>query len=514
MPFADLPPLLPLPQLVKPLPVEFRLDERTSIAADRAFTEVAEQAREMLRPATGFSLPFRSQGSKRIAFRTLRKRKAFSPEGYVLNVSANEIRIEATSAAGALYGLQTLRQLLPSDIYRRSPLPGRAWIVPGVQIEDQPAFGWRGAMLDVARHFMPKASILKFIDAMAVHKLNSLHLHLTDDQGWRIEIKRYPKLTSVGSVRAQTMAGHYRDQKFDGKPHGGFYTQDDLREIVAYAKRRFINVVPEIEMPGHAQAAVAAYPELGNTNEKLKVGEVWGVIENVFNPEESTVQFLKNVLDEVMEIFPSKFIHVGGDECPKTQWHKSARAQELIKARGLKNEEELQSWFIRQMDSYLDGKGRRLIGWDEILEGGLAPGATVMSWRGEAGGIAAAKSGHDVVMAPTTYTYFDYYPTRDTAKEPIGIGGYLPLKTVYNYSPIPKELSGESAKKVLGAQFQLWSEYIPNPQHLEYMAFPRGCALAEAVWSTAPKDYDGFMKRLSIHLDRLRAMGLGFRPID
>jgi hexosaminidase len=312
----------------------------------------------------------------------------------------------------------------------------------------------------------------------------------------------------VGRLKDESQDG----LKYDGKPHGGFYTQEDIREIVEYARARYINVVPEIEMPGHAQAAIASYPELGNLKEILPVFTRWGVNENIFNPRESTILFLQDVLAEVLDLFPSKFIHIGGDEAVKKQWKSSPEAQARIKELGLKSEEELQSYFIRRMDEFLTAKGRRLIGWDEILEGGLAPNATVMSWRGEKGGIMAAKSVHDVVMTPTDYTYFDYYPTKDTEKEPLAIGGYLPLDVVYNYEPVPKELPSEFAKHVLGSQGQIWTEYIPNPKQAEYMAFPRMTALAEVVWTPREKkDYATFLQRLRLHLKRLDNLDVNYR---
>ncbi|OWU64761.1 MAG: hypothetical protein CBB60_008175 [Armatimonadetes bacterium Cent15-Ar3] len=335
---------------------------------------------------------------------------------------------------------------------------------------------------------------------------------MTEDQGWRLEIKKYPKLTQIGSKRSKSML-KYSPATYEDKEYGGFYTQAEAKEIVAYAKARFINVVPEIEMPGHAQAAIASYPELGN-GEKVPVATTWGVIKHVYNPEESTIKFQKDVLDEVMAIFPSKFIHVGGDECPKDEWKASPRVQQLLKERGLKDEHEMQSWFIRQIDAYLASKGRRLIGWDEILEGGLAPGAAVMSWRGEAGGIAAAKEGHDVVMASTNALYFDYYQA-DPKTEPHAIGGFLPLRKVYDFDIIPKEITAEQSKHILGGQFQMWTEYIRTPEYLEYMAWPRGVAVAEMLWSPKSKrNFRSFIDRLTIHMDRLKAMGVNARPLD
>ena len=438
--------------------------------------------------------------------------KAIPAEGYRLSVGADRIEIRGADVAGAFYGAQTLRQLLPTEMYARTGKPLTA-TVPAMEIEDWPRFGWRGLHLDVGRHFMPKARILEFLDAMALHKLNTFHWHLTEDQGWRIEIKRYPKLTKIGAYRADDML-KYDPPTYSGKPHGGFYTQAEVREVVRYAAARHITVVPEIEMPGHASAAIAAYPELGNTGKTIPVETKYGVFEDIFNPEDSTIRFLQNVLTEVLALFPSRFIHVGGDEAPKKQWRESARAQAKIKAIGLKDEHELQSWFVRQMDVWLAARGRRLIGWDEILEGGLAPGATVMSWRGTEGGIAAAKAGHDVVMASNSHLYFDYYQSKDREKEPHAIGGFVPLELVYAFEPTAG-LDADAARHVLGAQAQHWTEYIRDMDHLEYMAFPRAAALSEVVWSPAgPRDFAEFRARLAGHLPRLGAMGVRFRPLD
>lgn len=507
--------IVPQPVSLKRQTGSFTIEPTTRIVVDTRHAALGRTLRDALGPATGYPFEFgERRGKNEIEF-AIDEKGAFGPEGYRLSVTPERVRIEAAQPAGAFYGIQTLRQLLPASIYRKAKVKGARWILPAVEVEDRPRFGWRGAMLDVVRHFMPKETVLKFIDLMALHKLNSLHFHLTDDQGWRIEIKRYPRLTEIGSQRDYSMAGHYSEKRYDSKPHGGYYTQADLREIVAYAADRHIVVVPEIEMPGHSQAAIAAYPELGNTGEPLRVGVDWGVYENVFNVEESTIQFLQLVLAEVLDIFPSKFIHVGGDEVPKTQWKNSPRAQARIKELGLKNEDDLQSWFIKRMDRFLDAKGRRLIGWDEILEGGLAEGATVMSWRGMEGGIKAARARHDVVMAPTSHTYFDFYQSRLRRFEPVAIGGFTPIEKVYAFEPVPKELTAEEAKHVLGAQFQLWAEYIPNPKHLEYMAFPRGAALAEVVWSPAAlRDPDSFFARLPIHLERLKVLDVNFRKLD
>ncbi|RYD49016.1 MAG: beta-N-acetylhexosaminidase [Verrucomicrobiaceae bacterium] len=504
-----IPAILPRPAVLQPTDAQFLLDAKTAIVAPKPLDRIGRMLQGYLK-GTEFPLPLQSRSRKgAIRLKIDKSRQDLGDEGYTLDVSADAIEICAAKPAGVFYGVQTLRQLLPASLYGgRSAGP---LTVPGVHVEDRPRFVWRGAHLDVCRHFMPKEFLFRYVDLLALHKLNTFHLHLTDDQGWRIEIKRYPKLTSVGGWRKETMAGHYREQKWDGTPHGGYYTQEDLKQLVAYAKDRFVNIVPEIEMPGHAQAAIAAYPELGNLSTPLEVGTRWGVIENIANVEDSTIKFFQNVLDETMKIFPSKFIHVGGDEAPKKQWQESPRVQARIKDLGLKDEHEMQSWFIRQMDAHLAKKGRRLIGWDEILEGGLAPGATVMSWRGEEGGIAAAKSGHDVVMAPNPFTYFDFYQG-DPKTEPLAIGGRLPLSKAYSFEPIPAVLTAEEAKHVLGAQGQLWTEYIDSPAKLEYMAFPRLSALSEVLWSPKEgKSYDEFLVRLRPHLERLRSLGVNFR---
>jgi hexosaminidase len=371
-------------------------------------------------------------------------------------------------------------------------------------------------LVDVARHFMPKESLMEFIDTLALHKMNSLQLHLTDDQGWRVEIKKYPKLTEVGAWRKETLLGHARHtpRKFDGTPHGGFYTQEDIRELVAYAAERHVRLVPEIEMPGHAQAAIAAYPELGNTGEQLPVWTSWGVNENIFNADEKTIQFLQDVLEEVIALFPGEYIHIGGDEAVKGQWEQSEAVQARIKELGLSDEREMQAYFIGRMNDFLAERGRRLIGWDEILEGGLTKGATVMAWHGDEPAVRAAREGKDVVMAPTAYTYFDYYQG-DKRTEPLAIGGNLPLERVYAFDPIPKELTSQEARHILGAQGQLWTEYIATSEHLEYMAFPRACALSEVVWMPQDaREYDDFVARLGTHLERLETRSTNFRRLD
>jgi hexosaminidase len=508
--------IIPQPVTVTGMEGEFILKPDTVVVTDKAAAAVARRFTADIAAATGYKLKIAEAAHARdnsIVLGIDDSLGKLGAEGYRLDVTSKRVTVRAPKPAGVFYGTQSIRQLLPPAVYGKAS-SGVTWSMPCVRIEDYPRFGWRGALIDVGRHFMPKEALLRFIDVLAMHKMNSIQFHFTDDQGWRVEVKKYPKLTEIGSRRKETIVGNHRNStKYDGIPHAGYYTQADLREIVAYAAERFINVVPEIEMPGHAQAAIAAYPELGNTGEKLEVRTTWGVNKNVFNANESTILFLQDVLTELMAIFPSKFIHVGGDEVPKDQWKASAEAQARMKALGLKNEEELQSYFIRRMDQFLTANGRRLVGWDEILEGGLAPGATVMSWRGIEGGIAAARVGHDVVMAPTTYTYFDYYQAK--TGEPLALGGFLPLDKVYEFEPIPPELTAEEGRRVLGAQGQLWTEYINNADYLEYMAFPRMSALAEVVWTPkARKDYTSFLTRMRVQEDRLRARGVRFRALD
>ena len=515
--------LIPLPAKLTPRAGSFALGPTTSIVAADDLRAEAELLRDQLRPATGLPLPIASSAkSSRITLGLDPSLETVGEEGYRLTVSADEVAIRAPRAAGIRHGSQTLRQLLPPDIYRRAPAAGDSWAIPAVEIEDRPSFGWRGSHLDVGRHFMPKEFVLKHIDLLAMHKLNVFHWHLTEDQGWRIEIKKYPRLTTVGAFRKDSMtAPRTKDpalRKFSGRRHGGFYTQDDVREVVRYAADRGITVMPEIEMPGHAMAAIAAYPELGNTGRAVEVLTIWGITDHVLGVTDNVLRFFEDVLDEVLELFPSKFIHIGGDECPKTEWRSTPSAQERMKKEGLRDEDELQSWFIRHFDSWLAKRGRRLVGWDEILEGGLAPGATVMSWRGEQGGIAAAKAGHDVVMAPQKPTYLDHSQT-ELPTEPPGIGGHNSLEDVYAYRPVPKELSANEAKHVLGGQGQIWTEYMPDPKRVEYMAWPRLIALAEAAWSPpATRSWADFQKRLATHLERLAILDVNyhgrFKPPD
>ncbi len=517
---AQLPPVPPL--LPKPVSVvvdggSFHLGPDTRIAVSSDTAAEGRMARTYLCPATGYDLPLSRRGGRdAINLRIDRGLSKLGPEGYRLEVKSDRVEIRGYKPAGVFYGLQTLRELLPTNIFRAAPLAGANWEAPCLHIEDAPRFSWRGALMDVSRHFEPKSFVEKFLDEMALHKLNVFHWHLVDDNGWRIEIKKYPNLTALGSSKDFTVMNPKEGTRSKSVIPGGFYTQDDIREVIRYAADRHITIVPEIEMPGHSEASILAYPEHGNRSQIVAAGADASFIggDNVYNMDDSTIKFLQDVLTEVMGLFPSTFIHIGGDEVWKEPWHRNPAAQAKMKELGLKNEDELQSWFVRQMDAFIASKGRRLVGWDEILEGGLAPGATVMSWRGIDGGIAAAKSGHDVVMTPTSNTYFDYYQSKDPKTEPIAIGGYVPLQTVYGYEPVPSALSPTEAQHVLGTQGQLWSEFIPDPRHVEYQAFPRMCALAEVAWSQPQgRSYAEFLTRLQPHLDRLRTMDVFFHPL-
>ncbi|MEY4608053.1 MAG: hypothetical protein RL625_270, partial [Gemmatimonadota bacterium] len=438
-----------------------------------------------------------------IRFRSIATDAVGGAEGYRLQVASSGVTIASASAAGRFYALQTLQQLVEAANGGR---------IPAVTIADAPRFSWRGLHLDVGRHFQPVDFIKRYLDLMARYKLNVFHWHLTEDQGWRIEIKKYPRLTEVGSCRKETiLAKHFDPYVGDGTRYCGFYTQEEIREVVAYAAARQITVVPEIEMPGHTVAALAAYPQYACTPGPFEVLTIWGVSEEIFCPTEATFAFLQDIMTEVLALFPSRFIHIGGDEAPKTRWDASPVAQEVIRREGLKDSHELQSWFIQRMERWLAARDRRLIGWDEILEGGLPQGATVMSWRGIGGGIAAARAGHDVVMTPTSHLYFDYYQG-DERFEPLAIGGLLTLERVYSYEPIPDALTPDQARHILGAQGNVWTEYLKTGASVEYMAFPRALALAEVTWSPRERrSWSSFESRLPQALRTLDKLGVNYR---
>jgi hexosaminidase len=438
-------------------------------------------------------------------------------ESYRLSSNSRDVRIVGGDSAGVFYGTQAFRQLLPAASLRRAPADASTppWSVPIIEIEDAPAHRWRGLMLDTVRHFVPVRDVLRLIDLLALHRMNVLHLHLTDDQGWRVQIRRYPRLTEIGGWRTGSQVGPGDDAGVDGQPHGGFYTRDDIREIVSYAAARHITVVPEIEMPGHARAAIAAHPELGVTGEPVSVWDRWGISDDVFNVEESTIRFLENVLDEVMELFPSEFIGLGGDECPKVQWHDDPRTQALMAERNLADEEQLQAWFVGRLEQHLRRHGRRAFGWDEILEGDavecFGSGTTVASWRGEIGAVTAARRGFDVVACPADRVYLDYRQS-DRDDEPIPWGMPIGWREVYAFEPVPAELTPEEALHVLGGQGNLWTEHLDSAARLDYMLFPRLGALAEALWTGPGRSIADFERRLPDWLERLRALGVDYRP--
>lgn len=471
---------------------------------------------EILRKSASVPMPVK-EGSKEARNRivmVIDTAASDDNEGYALSVTDRSIVLKSPTAEGLFRGVQTMRQLLPPQSEADGGLAGEgAAAIPACFITDAPRFSYRGMHLDVSRHFFTVEEVKRYIDIMALHKFNVFHWHLTDDQGWRIEIKKYPELTAVGSQRKETLTGHGGRPPFtyDGTPHKGYYTQDQAREIVKYAADRFITVIPEIEMPGHAVAAIASYPWLSCTGKTLDVQTRWGVFEDVFCAGRDTVfTFLENVLEEVAAIFPSEYIHVGGDECPKVRWENCPDCQKRIRDEGLKDEHELQSWFITRIERYLSAHGKKMIGWDEILEGGLAPGATLMSWRGIKGGIEAAKMKHDVIMTPTTHMYLDYYQSEPQG-EPLAIGGYLPLELVYSFEPLPGELTPEEQKYILGLQGNVWTEYIPTLSHLEYMAFPRAFAVAETGWTPElKKDFEDFLARLEVLKERYDLMKINY----
>lgn len=489
----------------------FNLNSSTAVVAASASQEVqaiAESMRLRLATSTHLNPELKKQGtSNMISFAI---DPSLEADAYQIHIEKTKAELKGGSGRGLFYAYQTLLQLFDDQIYSNDAEYGLRWNLPVCDISDKPRFGYRGSMLDVGRHMMPVPFIKKYIDLLAMYKFNQFHWHLTEDQGWRIEIKKYPKLTEVGAYRKETMLGHYSDQKFDGKRYGGFYTQEEVKEIVAYAASKYINVIPEIEMPGHAVAALASYPELGCSGGPYEVRTLWGVATDVYCPYEKTFTFLEDVLTEVMALFPSEYIHIGGDECPKDSWKASEFCQNLIKEKNLGDEHGLQSYFISRIDSFLTSKGRKLIGWDEILEGGLSPNATVMSWRGTQGGIEAAKLKHDVIMSPNSYYYLDYYQG-DPATEPLAIGGNLPLDKVYSYEPFTHELTDEEKPYILGVQGNLWTEYVATPEKAEYMLFPRLLAVAETGWSPqGEKDYEEFVSRVQAHFGKLAKRNVNF----
>ena len=513
--------IIPKPTKLETQPGSFTINASTKIILTKTGLEKPAQfLNDYLQKLYGFRLQVvTAAGSDKNTIQLGLAKIEHPVEGaYTLSANTNGIQIAGANATGSFYAVQSLIQLLPMEKTKNL-------VVPFVNIEDKPRFAYRGMHLDVGRHFFPVDFIKKYIDFIAMYKMNTFHWHLTEDQGWRIEIKKYPKLTQVGAYRNGTIIGHHPGTGNDNKKYGDFYTQEQVKEIVKYATDRYITVIPEIELPGHASAAIAAYPQLscfpneitkhaknvswnGDSTSK-QVQQSWGVYSDVFAPTEYTFTFLQNVLDEVIPLFPGKMIHIGGDECPKDNWKRCIDCQKLIKEKGLKDEHGLQSYFIQRIEKYLNSKGKQIIGWDEILEGGLAPNATVMSWRGEKGGIEAAKQKHKVIMTPGGWMYFDHSQTKK--EDSVVIGGYTTVQKVYSYEPLPAELSAEESKYVLGAQANVWTEYMKTPSKVEYMIFPRMSALSEVLWSAKEaRNWPDFEKRMLVELKRYDWLGINY----
>ena len=520
--------IIPQPNLLIPARGCFVFSNQTKIIIPKNAPEIraiADSFATRIKNTTGLQLA-EVQHTPQKGYISFLYSKKLPKEGYELFISPTHIIIKASQPNGFFYGIQTIYQLLPPQVYGKALATQENWSIPAVKIKDMPRFSYRGLMLDCCRHFVSVDYIYKFIDQLAIHKMNTFHWHLTDDQGWRIEIKKYPKLTEIGSQRKETMVGYYYENYpfiYDGKNEGGYYTQEQIKDIVAYAKSKYITIIPEIEMPGHSIAALATYPELScNPSKKYETGEIWGVYDDVYCPSETTFKFLENVLDEVIELFPSKYIHIGGDECPKEAWINSIFCQNLIKKLELKDdsipnkidgrkhskEEKLQSYFITRIEKYLNSKGRNIIGWDEILEGGLAPNATVMSWRGISGGINAAKGGHNAIMTPGGYVYLDAYQ-EDPEIAPTTIGGYTTLRRTYSYNPVPDNIADSIKKHIIGIQGNIWREYMASNTKTDYQAFPRAIAIAETGWTEKEnKNFDSFCKRMVKEFQRLNFVGI------
>jgi hexosaminidase len=527
---AATPAIIPAPQQMELAAGQFRLDPETCLYVDFASRDTGRYLAGKLRPATGYKMKVAlkllpSHPAQNAILLTTKSASAnLGPEGYELVVSSNSVVIRSLTQAGLFYGAQTLLQLLPPEIFSTNIVAGTVWQVPCVKIEDWPRFQWRGMMLDVSRHYFDKQEVERVLDEMALHKLNTFHWHLVDDQGWRIEIKKYPKLTQVGAWRSQSAVNELETNHVspdwlkpvhfgpDGR-YGGYYTQDDIREVVAFAAARHITIVPEIEMPGHSTAALAAYPEFSCSGGPYSTDSRAGVSHGVYcTGNDGTYIFLQNVLTEVFQLFPGKYIHIGGDEVPTDNWQHCPKDQAVIKREGLKDESQLENYFIRRMETFINAHGHTLIGWSEIREGGLAKSAVVMDWIG--GAVEAATTGHDVVMTPNDDLYLDHYQSEDVAVEPRAIGGYLPLKHVYQYEPVPNDLPAQFDAHILGAQGNLWTEYVESLPYVEYMAFPRLCALAEVTWSPkSARDWDDFQNRLQTHVRRLDELGINYRHV-
>ena len=492
------PAIIPKPTRMHVGDGRFTLDDLTTIWTGPGAEEAGELLREYLH-VTGLLLPAStSTGTNTIGLHLDGQDRELGDEGYHLAAGDTGVTIRALGPAGLRHGIQTLRQLLPPQVYDQQQAPGVDWSIPHVEVTDTPRFGWRGSLLDVGRWYLPLDYLHRYIEVLAMHKINRLHLHLTDDQGWRFEVKQYPRLTDVGAWRRESQLGHESERRHDGTPHGGYYTQAELRDLVTFAARRGIVVVPEIDLPGHVTAALAAYPELGNGNEPIEVSRSWGIHESVLNFEESTLRFFENVLTETIAVFPSPWIHIGGDECPTSEWERNPAAQERIGSLGYGDAVQAQQWFTNHMVAFLRKHGRTAIVWDEAATAGLDPEAVVMAWRHQDIGVAVARRGHQVIMTPTQRTYFDWYQSDDPG-QPVAHEGLTTLRDVFDYDPGPSSLGPDVTARILGTQGALWGEYLPTPDRVDDMAFPRMCALAERAWSTADEDFESFTVRLSTH---------------
>lgn len=509
--------IIPQPEFISMQQGRFLVSSTTKIIAEESLNNEASYLSGLLNGVQDLDVDIVKEAGEKGNIKLELDASIENDEGYALSVSFERIIISGKTAQGIFYGIQSLRQLMPIDMESNKNEVFELTI-PAVEIKDSPRFAYRGMHLDVGRHFFPVSDVKKYIDLIAMHKMNTFHWHLTEDQGWRIEIKKYPRLTEIGAYRKGTAIGlagtRNAPYTYDTIPYGGFYTQEEIKDVVAYATRQHITIIPEIELPGHSSAALAAYPEFGNTKGPYEVAKRWGIFKEIYAPTEETFAFLEDILSEVMDLFPSKFIHIGGDEALKDEWEKSAYAQEVIQREGLKDEHELQSYFIARIEKFLNANGRDIIGWDEILEGGLAPNATVMSWRGIDGGIAAAKQGHNVIMTPGTHCYFDYYQEAEENRiqEPItGSVRFTTVEKVYNYEPIPEGLTNDEAKFILGAQGNVWTEYMPTYDIVEYKVLPRMTALSEVVWSPKEsRDWEGFHSRLQYMARRYDALGYNY----
>ena len=509
--------IIPQPEHLSAEQGRFLINSTTKIVAEENLQNEASYLLGLLNGVQGLDVDIVTEAGEKGNIRLELDPSIENDEGYALSVSFERIIISGKTAQGIFYGIQSLRQLMPINI-ESNENEFQELTIPAVEIKDSPRFAYRGMHLDVGRHFFSVSDVKKYIDLIAMHKMNTFHWHLTEDQGWRIEIKKYPRLTEIGAYRKGTAIGlagtRNAPYTYDTIPYGGFYTQEEIKEVVAYAGKQHITIIPEIELPGHSSAALAAYPEFGNTKGPYEVAKRWGIFKEIYAPTEETFAFLEDILSEVMELFPSKFIHIGGDEALKDEWEESAYAQEVIQREGLKDEHELQSYFIARIEKFLNSNGRDIIGWDEILEGGLAPNATVMSWRGIDGGIAAAKQGHSVIMTPGTHCYFDYYQEAEDKRieEPItGSVRFTTVEKVYNYEPIPEGLTNEEATYILGAQGNVWTEYMPTYDIVEYKVLPRMTALSEVVWSSKEsKDRNSFHSRLQYMVRRYDALGYNY----